>query len=123
MYPAGTEYVYSNFTPRSGHHYNSGGNLKPDAVVVFGLTGMLKEMDRAFSAQFFCQNRTIVLEEYRKSVAPFMGISPADVDVSHIKALHDLGYLPIEIKALYEGTRCPFKVPVLTIVNTKPEFF
>ena len=123
MYPAGTEYVYSNFTPRSGHHYNSGGNIKPDAVVVFGLTGMLKEMDRAFSAQFFCQNQTIVLEEYQKSVAPFMGVSPAEVDVSHIKALHDLGYLPIEIKALYEGTRCPFKVPVLTIVNTKPEFF
>ena len=38
-------------------------------------------------------------------------------------ALHDLGYLPIAIKALPEGSICGLKVPCLTIVNTLPEFF
>jgi nicotinamide phosphoribosyltransferase len=41
---------------------------------------------------------------------------------AHIEALHDLGYLPIEIKALEEGTLCPIGVPMLTITNTHPDF-
>jgi nicotinamide phosphoribosyltransferase len=43
--------------------------------------------------------------------------------MSHIEALWDLGYLPIEVKAVPEGTKVPIGVPVLTIINTKPEFF
>jgi nicotinamide phosphoribosyltransferase len=46
-----------------------------------------------------------------------------DFDVSHIKALHNLGYLPIYIKALPEGVKVNPGVPVFTIVNTLPEFF
>lgn len=41
----------------------------------------------------------------------------------HIAELHDLGYLPVEIKALPEGTLCPIGVPLLTICNTDPNFF
>ena len=37
--------------------------------------------------------------------------------------MHDLGYLPIEIKALPEGSRVSLRVPCLTIVNTLPEFY
>jgi nicotinamide phosphoribosyltransferase len=44
-------------------------------------------------------------------------------DASHIEALHDLGYLPIHVKALDEGTLVPLRVPMLTIENTLPEFF
>jgi len=39
------------------------------------------------------------------------------------KNLHDLGYLPVEIKALPEGSKVPMKVPCITIVNTIPEFY
>jgi nicotinamide phosphoribosyltransferase len=46
-----------------------------------------------------------------------------DYDVSHFEALHDLGYLPIHIKAIEEGTLVPIKVPVLTIYNTHPDFY
>lgn len=42
---------------------------------------------------------------------------------SHIEELHDLGYLPIRIKALPEGTLCPIRVPALTFINTHPDFF
>jgi nicotinamide phosphoribosyltransferase len=34
-----------------------------------------------------------------------------------------LGYLPLHIKALDEGSKVPMKVPVLTITNTRDEFF
>lgn len=37
--------------------------------------------------------------------------------------LHDLGYLPIRIKALPEGTLCPVRVPASTFINTHPDFF
>ena len=43
--------------------------------------------------------------------------------VEHIEALHNLGFLPLRIKALPEGSRVPMRVPELTITNTKPEFF
>lgn len=42
--------------------------------------------------------------------------------VDHIIALHKLGYLPIRIKALPEGSYCPIGCPVLTITNTHPDF-
>ncbi|MBD0164501.1 nicotinate phosphoribosyltransferase, partial [Acinetobacter baumannii] len=37
--------------------------------------------------------------------------------------LHDLGYLPLRIKALPEGSRVNMRVPVLTVINTDPRFF
>jgi nicotinamide phosphoribosyltransferase len=46
-----------------------------------------------------------------------------DYDVTHFEKLHDLGYLPIAVKALPEGTMVPIKVPVLTIYNTHPDFY
>jgi nicotinamide phosphoribosyltransferase len=46
-----------------------------------------------------------------------------DYDVSHFEALHDLGYLPINVKVLEEGTLVPMRTPVLTIYNTHPDFY
>lgn len=37
--------------------------------------------------------------------------------------MHDLGYLPLLIKSLPEGMMVPLRVPMMTIENTKPEFF
>ena len=64
--------------------------------------------------------RHSVCTEIEEEYSMYLG---TDYDVSHIEALWDLGYLPIEVKALPEGTTVPMGVPVLTIVNTKPEFF
>jgi nicotinamide phosphoribosyltransferase len=46
-----------------------------------------------------------------------------DYDVTHFEKLHDLGYLPIHVKGIEEGTLVPMKVPVLTIYNTHPDFY
>ena len=45
-----------------------------------------------------------------------------NVTARKTKTIH-LGYLPIEIRALPEGSLVPVKVPVLTIHNTLPEFY
>lgn len=46
-----------------------------------------------------------------------------EYDVSHFESLYNLGYLPIEIKALPEGTIIKEGIPLFTIHNTIPEFF
>jgi nicotinamide phosphoribosyltransferase len=40
------------------------------------------------------------------------------VTTEHLEKLWDLGYMPLHIKALPEGSLCPIGVPCLTITNT-----
>ncbi len=115
QYPKGTNMVYSNWTPRKSRIDGI------NAVVFFGLQYFIKEyLIKQFNQEFFNQPKRAVITEYKKYVDHYLGV---DYDVSHIEALHDLGYLPIEIKAVSEGTEVPIKVPMFTMVNTEPEFF
>jgi nicotinamide phosphoribosyltransferase len=122
QYPEGTTEIYSNFTPRSVIHNH---NLLSDfdnKVVVFGIQHFLIDfLYSRFKFGFFNKPVKEVIEAYKDMVMTALGLE--DFDCSHIEALHNLGYLPICIKALPEGSRCPIGVPVLTIVNTLPEFF
>ncbi|MBJ7552803.1 nicotinate phosphoribosyltransferase [Marinomonas spartinae] len=121
QYPAGTEYVYSNFTPRSSR-------LAPvlegfdDRVVFVGLQGYIKRfLIDTWNEHFFNQPKEKVVTKYKRRMDTSLGEGAIPVD--HIEALHDLGYLPLEIKALPEGSRVNIKVPMFTIVNTLPEFY
>ena len=108
MYPEGMTLLYSNFTPRKSRI------IGVNHVVAFGVQHFIKEyLIEKFNTEFFGKGRARVLEEYSKHI---------NVDHKHIGALHELGYLPIEIKALPEGTLCPIGVPLLTIKNTHPDF-
>lgn len=117
QYPKGTEYVYSTLTPRTNHRAPFA-----DHVVVFGMQYFIEEyLIRRFNQVFFNRPKDEVLEEYRRFVRYTLNLE--NVQTDHLAALHDLGYLPIHIKSLPEGTRVPMRVPVLTIENTHPEFF
>lgn len=121
QYPAGTSEIYSNFTPRSIKHLNVEMDMYDGKIVFFGLQAFIKSvLVEAFDESFFKQPLNEVLAQYkfRMDKALF-----TDFDVSHIKALWELGYLPIRIKALPEGVKVNPNVPVFTVVNTKPEFF
>lgn len=121
QYPAGTEYVYSNFTPRSGRLAPVLDNFD-EKVVFFGLQGFIKHfLMETWNDAFFGQPKDDVVAAYKIRMDTSLG--EGAVPVEHIEALHDLGYLPIRIKALPEGSRVNMKVPMLTVVNTKPEFF
>lgn len=121
QYPEGTEFVYSNFTPRSC-------KLAPvlddfdDSVVFFGLQGFVKHfLIDTWNRNFFERPKSEVIEQYRRRMDAALGEGTIPVD--HIEALHDLGYLPIRIKALEEGSRVNARVPMLTIINTDKRFF
>lgn len=118
QYPEGTTLVYSNFTPRS----NKYAYKESDKVVVFGIQYLIKEyLLDLWDEDFFDRPEGEVVKEYKALMDRSLGKDAIPVD--HIIALHNLGYLPLELKALPEGSLCPMGVPCLTIRNTKPEFF
>lgn len=116
QYPKGTTLVYSNFTPRSNKYAPNG----CDEVVSFGQQMIMKQIHEAFQNEFFSKPKDEVCGEMKRELSLYLG---TDYDVTHFEKLHDLGYLPINVKGIEEGTLVPMKVPVLTIYNTLPEFY
>lgn len=122
QYPEGTTEVYSNFTARSSHLARVDKDTFDDKIVFFGLQYFIKDfLQHEWDAGFFGLTKDTVVASYKRRMDCALGKDA--IDVSHIEALHDLGYLPLKIKALPEGSRVPIKVPCLTIVNTHPDFF
>lgn len=120
QYPEGTELVYSNFTPRSSKLSNLPEGYR-DGIVFFGLQYFIYDhLINDWNDNFFNKPKEEVVQNYARRLRNALGTEP---DVSHIESLHDLGYLPLEIRSLNEGSYVPIGVPVLTIKNTIPEFF
>lgn len=115
MYPDGTEYVYSNLTPR--------GSRVPgvDKVVFFGLQAFLTRVLGGMFDGWFERPVEEVVAEYKRRTDGVLG--PNEVGTDHIRDLHTLGYLPLRFCALPEGTEVPMKVPMFTVENTDPKFF
>lgn len=111
MYPAGTTKVYSNLTPRKSRIEGV------NHVVVFGNRYFIQEyVIKQWNEQFFSKPWEEVSLPYQQLMDATLG--PGAVTLERIKKLHDLQYMPLEIKALPEGTLCPIRVPCLTITNT-----
>ena len=116
QYPEGTTLVYSNFTPRSNKYAPKG----CDEVVVFGTQMVMTQLHEAFQREFFAKPKEWICHELKTELSMYLN---TDYDVTHFEKLHDLGYLPIHVKSLPEGTLAPIRVPVLTIFNTHPDFY
>lgn len=96
MYPEGTTLVYSNFTPRS----NKYAHKDCTEVVVFGTQMTMEIIHNAFQKGFFNKSKELACGEIERELTMYLG---TPYDVSHLEALWDLGYLPIEVKSLPEG--------------------
>lgn len=116
MYPQGTEVVYSTWTPRASRMKGV------EHVVWFGGQIFYKEyLIDQFNTHFFSRPKAEVIAEYVRLIKNTLG--DQNPETKHLEDLHDLGYLPLSIKALPEGTLVPLRVPTLTIQNTDPRFF
>jgi nicotinamide phosphoribosyltransferase len=115
MYAPNTTMVYSNYTCRSTAKMNG-----VDEIVVFGVQYAFKYIQELWQENFFSQPKNEVCGEAKKYLSLYL---MCDYDVSHFEKLHDLGYLPIEVKSLKEGTVLKAGVPLFTIKNTNPDFF
>ena len=117
MYPEGTQMVYSNWTPRSCRYF-------PEATegsVVFGIQYFVKKYLIEEFNKWFALPKKEAIKQFAYRVGNFVDLN--QVGTKHIEELYDLGYLPLEITALPEGSICPIRVPMMTIQNTLPDFF
>lgn len=84
-----------------------------DYTVFFGLQYYLKK--------YFSKPVTHAdVDEYEEIAGGILG--PENINVQPFRELADLGYLPLKIKAVPEGTVCPLKNVLMTITNTHDDF-
>lgn len=107
QYPEGTTKIYSYLCARSNKKYNE--------MVFFGL--------QYYSDHYLTQKITYAdVEEFIEYFTSILGKPPSQRIVNRLFALADLGYLPLEIKAVPEGSVVPVKNALVTVTNTLPEF-
>lgn len=107
--------VVSYYVPRKSRLYNM------NNVVFFGLQAFIGEyLVKYFNENFFDRSIKDIISEYEDVLEQTMG--PNRCHSEKIINLHKLGYLPIEIKALPEGTMVPIGTPMIEISNTHPDF-
>ena len=116
MYQNGTEVVYSNFTPRSNKYAPKGNNGK---ILNFGHQYAIRFIVEHFNENFFNIKKEVVLKDIKENFSAYLGI---EYDTKHVEELYDLGYLPLEIRTLDEGTESAIKIPVLFLYNTDIRF-
>lgn len=116
QYPADTQLIASNLTARGTRR------VGVNKVVFFGLQYFVKEyLINQWNRNFFQQPLDAIVTRFSRRINNYLG--PNQVGVSHIAALHNLGYLPISIRALPEGSAHNLRLPSLLIHNTQPDFF
>ena len=108
QYVPGCNKVYSYLMARSDKKFNK--------TVFFGLQYYLK--------QYFSRKlEPWMADEFLAYRAEILGITNSDVIVEKMHALCKLGYFPLEIKAVPEGTVMDVKNVLMTITNTHPDFY
>lgn len=115
QYPAGLTKMVSYYTPRMSRLKDT------NKVVLFGLQAFIKEyLIDGFNNYFFNREEDEVVAEYDRVLKATIG--PGAYESQKIRDLHRLGYLPLQISAVPEGTRTEVGVPQIEITNTHPDF-
>ena len=115
QYPKGLTKLVSYFTPRMSRIEGE------DELIMFGLQAFIKQfLIEYFHKNFFSRSKDDVRDDYNRILLHTLG--EGCYDDQKITELYDLGYLPLEIKAIAEGTKVPVKVPMIEISNTNPGF-
>ena len=113
MYPDNQEYLVSYLTPRKAM------NKDFPKMVVYGVQPFIIDMMDAFDT-FFSADLDWVMYDYDHYIDAHLGLG--NVARDRIVELHELGYLPLEIRALPEGTVVDMGVPIVEMRNTHPRF-
>lgn len=116
--------MVSYFTPRMDRFAESPdyyGIKNSETLTLFGLQRFVrKTLVNYFNKNFFNMPEEMVVEDYRYTIENTLTAEYCESE--KILALHRLGYLPIKIRAVKEGTRVPVKVPMVEVSNTHPKF-
>jgi nicotinamide phosphoribosyltransferase len=116
QYPDNSLLVFSNMTAR-------GSRVKGlDKVFLFGLQAFIKKhLLQEWGDEFFSKDVEEVVASYNRRLTNYLG--PNAIGEQHIRDLHALGYLPLEIWALPEGSNVNLRVPMFVMWNTHDKFY
>lgn len=113
---SGTTRILINYTNRSNKYLPGSSH-----AVAFGVQAFCQSFLVEAWAPFFAANEDAVVAEYEQTLLDYLG--PNNIGTDHIRALHRLGYLPLHVRAVPEGTLVPFGCAVLTVENTVDQFY
>ncbi|EGE3642124.1 nicotinate phosphoribosyltransferase [Shigella flexneri] len=119
QYPDATQYLMLNLTPRGDKWFNS--PLEIDGVVAFGIQRFVKDyLVDHWNATFFERDKKEAIDEILEIMNGVLGADA--IGRQHWEELHDLGYLPVEVYSVEEGTIVPMRVPMIVFKNTVDGF-
>ena len=115
MFPKGLTKLYSYWTPRKSM-------LKTqNKMVFFGLQAFIQEfLVDYFKKNFFDREINDVVSEYEKYMK--VQLPNGGYATTNIIDLHRLGYLPLQIRAIPEGTSVNMGIPCIEVTNTNDNF-
>lgn len=123
QYIDGTETVYANMTPRSDKLARVLKDHYEGKMVFFGAQKLVKELKNNWDVTFFNLPKEDVIGKFTRRIKNYLGVDHGDMQIEYMSKLHDLGYLPLEIKAIQEGALVDMLIPTITIKNTHKDFF
>lgn len=123
QYIEDTGMVYANMTPRSDRLARVLKDRNDGTMVFFGALKALKEMKERWDDTFFSKDKEEVITKYARRIKNYVGSDYGDNQIEAMSKLHDLGYLPLEVKTLPEGSFVNMQVPTITIKNTHKDFY
>jgi len=115
----GVSEMYGNYTSRHGKLSNVKGSTD---VTFVGLQYFIKDVLLGEWQETFFDLPKEVAVGSMKRIAQYC-LGQEDYDTKPFEDLHDLGFLPIIIKALPEGVAVPYGVPPVTFKTTHGERF
>lgn len=117
MYDKGLAYLTSYWVPRKSM-FEREENKK---MVFFGLQAFIQEyLIKYFNDNFFDIPSDSILDTFRKYMN--IQIGEGNYGTENIEALHKLGYLPLRLRALPEGSKVNMGVPCIELTNTVSGF-
>lgn len=115
QYPQGINHIYSNMTARMSRVYYS------DKIIPFGIQAMLMEyFIRQWNQNFFEKRLDAALAPYKRIIDN--SLKSKRITYDHVAQLHELGYLPLVVKAIPEGSLVDMKIPFMTSYSTHDDF-
>lgn len=109
---------YSNFTPRK-NAYMEFCELSDEHIVVYGTRESYQVIVDMWDRTFFKVDKKLAMKRLRRRTRNHFGsVAEHSKFLRDMEALHELGYLPLEVRAIDEGTKYPIGLPVFTVKAT-----
>lgn len=114
QFPKGLTKLVSYLTPRKSR-------IPQQEMVFFGLQGFIQQyLIEYFNKNFFELSLDEVIKQYTHVLDSMLGKN--NYGLRKVIELHQLGYLPLQICAVREGTKVPMGCPCIEITNTHADF-